>query len=422
MSQALAPMAVLVMYAVMEQIDRNVLSAARTLGAGPGNAFWRVFMPLALPGVVSATLLVFISALGFFITPVLLGGRHQTMITQLIIQQVQEVLNWPFAGAVSVLLLLTALTIYWMYDKMTGLSSLDGSASRPSGSTSGGGVQIRIFGALGHAADRVGAAARGLVIRPGRRAEPGIGKALWLAIGGAVVAFLCFPMLVMVPISFSVRPTIDWPPTGFTLKWYAGLLDSSLWFSAIARSLAVGVASAVLTMLVSFPAAFALARHDFRAKKILTALFYLFAQIGLIGTTLGLVLGHTVISVPFVVMSLVGVLKGYDVRYEQAAATLGAKRPVILWRITLPLLKMGIVSGLLLGFLTSFDDLTIALFVTGGLTATLPKMMWDDAIMQVTPTIAAASTLLIVTMLVALVAMEWARGQSRRGGVDPRKS
>ena len=98
MTHALMPLAILTMVAVMENIDPNLARAATTLGARGGQAFWRIYFPLSLPGVAAAGLLVFITALGFFITPALLGGRREIMITQVIIEQVQDLLNWAFAG------------------------------------------------------------------------------------------------------------------------------------------------------------------------------------------------------------------------------------------------------------------------------------------------------------------------------------
>src|SRR5215831_3287651 len=128
MVHALMPLAVLTMLSVMETINRNLLPAASTLGARGGQAFWRIYFPLSLPGVAAAGLLVFITALGFFITPALLGSPRQTMISQIIISVVQELLNWRFAGSLSVVLLATALFVFYLYDRLLGLSTLSGGA------------------------------------------------------------------------------------------------------------------------------------------------------------------------------------------------------------------------------------------------------------------------------------------------------
>src|SRR5262249_59380821 len=117
---------VLNMLPVMQSIDRNLMSAAAVLGARPGEAFWRVYFPLSLPGVAASGLLVFITALGFFITPTILGGPQETMIAQIIIVQIQELLNWRFAGVLSFVLLLSALIVYYIYDRMLGISTIVG--------------------------------------------------------------------------------------------------------------------------------------------------------------------------------------------------------------------------------------------------------------------------------------------------------
>ncbi len=116
MVHALMPLCVLTMLSVMENIDANLSKAASTLGARGGQAFWRVYFPLSVPGVAAGGMLVFITSLGFFITPALLGGARDTMIVQVIIFQIQEILNWAFAGAIAVLLLVSVMLIFYLYD------------------------------------------------------------------------------------------------------------------------------------------------------------------------------------------------------------------------------------------------------------------------------------------------------------------
>src|SRR6266700_4527923 len=129
MVHALLPLAVLTMLSVMENIDRTLPRAAATLGARPGTAFWKIYFPLSLPGVAAAAIMVFVTATGFFIVPALLGGRRETMITQLIIDQVQQTMNWGFAGAISVLLLVVVLIVFAAYDRLLGLSTMTGAAA-----------------------------------------------------------------------------------------------------------------------------------------------------------------------------------------------------------------------------------------------------------------------------------------------------
>jgi putative spermidine/putrescine transport system permease protein len=146
---------------------------------------------------------------------------------------------------------------------------------------------------------------------------------------------------------------------------------------------------------------------------IAVALFYLFAKLRLLETSIGLILGHAVLGVPYVVITVMAVLNSYDQRLSQAAWTLGATRWQTLRRITLPLIRPGLLSAFLFAFVTSFDDVTLALFLSAGSNTTLPKQMWADATMQVSPLLAAVSTLVLIVVTVLILAAETFRGRAR---------
>ena len=135
---------------------------------------------------------------------------------------------------------------------------------------------------------------------------------------------------------------------------------------------------------------------------IAVGMFYFFARVGLVGTAFGLILGHTVVAVPYVVMTMMAVLKNYDTRLDLAAQSLGAGPWATLRHVTFPILAAGMFSSFLFAFATSFDELTIALFATGGMHSTLPKQFWDEVTLQVSPVIAAVSTCLFL-FLAALI-------------------
>nr|WP_051001727.1 ABC transporter permease subunit [Herbaspirillum sp. YR522] len=417
MVHALMPLAILTMLSVMENIDRRLPSAASTLGARPGTAFWRVYFPLSLPGVASGALMVFVTAIGFFITPALLGGRHETMITQLIIDQVMQALNWGFAGAISVLLLVVVLVVFVIYDRMVGLSTMAGGSSAAARKSSANPAWRRlgngILGALGHATDTL------LAPFTRRRNAPAAqGRSLDLAVI-VLLVFLSAPAFMMIPLSFDSASGLAWPPRGFSLQWYRQVFESSLWMDAIGRSMLVGVGTGVLSMLIGTPMAFLLVRGSGRGNAGLLALvlapmivprmilavgvFYFFARIGLVGSSFGLMLAHTVVAVPYVVITMMAVLRNYDTRLDHAAYSMGARPLATLRRVTLPILSAGMLSSFLFAFATSFDELTIALFTTGGLSTTLPKQFWDETTMQISPVIAAVSTCLFafITLLIS---------------------
>lgn len=427
MVHALMPLAVLTMLSVMENIDRNLPRAASTLGARPGTAFWKIYFPLSMPGVAAAAIMVFVTAIGFFITPALLGGRKETMITQIIIDQVQQTMNWEFAGAVSVLLLVVVLVVFAIYDKVLGLSTMTGGAStrvRASGKESlsrrAGDAVLTL---LANASDALFA----LLPKRMRRSVSGTGQSrtLWWIVLG-VLAFLSAPAFLMIPLSFDSGSGLTWPPKGFSLQWYEQMFTSPVWMQAITRSLIVGVGTGFLAMLIGTPAAFLLVRANMRGKSAMLAfvlspivvprmiiavgMFYFFARVGLVGSTIGLILAHTVVAVPYVVITMMAVLRNYDTRLDLAAQSLGAGPWATLRFVTFPILSAGLMSSFLFAFATSFDELTIALFASGGLNATLPKQFWDEVTLQISPVIAAVSTCLFIF----IAALIWLADRLRR--------
>jgi ABC-type spermidine/putrescine transport system permease subunit II len=425
MVHALMPLAVLTMLSVMENIDRRLPSAAATLGARPGTVFWKVYFPLSLPGVAAGALMVFVTAIGFFITPTLLGGRHQTMITQLIIDQVMQALNWGFAGAISVLLLAVVLLVFLIYDRMVGLSTMAGGSSVARGPKQGSRWSRKlgdvILTTLGNASDAV------IGLFPKRRKRAANGESLTLRVVVILLlVFLSAPAFLMIPLSFDSASGLAWPPRGFSLQWYRQIADSPLWMQAITLSMLVGIGTGFLSMLIGTPAAFLLVRGGMKGKAAMLAfilapivvprmiiavgVFYFFAKIGLIGSSFGLVLGHTVVAVPYVVITMMAVLRNYDTRLDLAAHSMGARPWATLRRVTFPILSAGLMSSFLFAFATSFDELTIALFSSGGLSTTLPKQFWDEITMQISPVIAAVSTCLFVFIAVLI----WVADRLRR--------
>ncbi|BEG76299.1 ABC transporter permease subunit [Achromobacter xylosoxidans] len=427
MVHALMPLAVLTMLSVMENIDRNLPRAASTLGARPGTAFWKIYFPLSMPGVAAAAIMVFVTAIGFFITPALLGGRKETMITQIIIDQVQQTMNWEFAGAVSVLLLVVVLAVFALYDKILGLSTMTGAgAARPRASARPGLLRRAgeaLLDLLAALSDRLFS----LLPTRLRRSVSGTGQSrtLWWIVL-AVLAFLSAPAFLMIPLSFDSGSGLTWPPKGFSLQWYEQMFTSPVWMQAITRSLIVGVGTGLLAMLIGTPAAFLLVRADMRGKSAMLAfvlspivvprmiiavgMFYFFARVGLVGSTLGLILAHTVVAVPYVVITMMAVLRNYDTRLDLAAQSLGAGPWSTLRFVTFPILGAGLMSSFLFAFATSFDELTIALFASGGLNATLPKQFWDEVTLQISPVIAAVSTCLFIF----IAALIWLADRLRR--------
>jgi putative spermidine/putrescine transport system permease protein len=411
MTHTMLPLAVITMLPVMNQIDTRLPLAAATMGASRIQAFWRVYFQLSAPGVAAAGLLVFIASLGFFITPSLLGGPRETMLGQMVIQQIMTQQNWQFASALATMLVVSALFTCLIYDRLFGLSSMSGGSANSAPSDR----LLRRF-ALAVLA-RVAAVFDAIPIS-------GSG---WLlpAYAWTIIGVLLLPIIAFIPMAFTSSNFLSFPPPSYSLRWFQAYFSSPVWIAATVRSFGIGLASACFTLIISAPAAYGIARSSSRLSAAIfvlflspivvpsivsaVALFYLFAQLGLVATNLGIAIGHTIGGIPLAVVILLATLRGYDWRLNQAAATLGADRPRTLIRITAPLISGGLFAAFIFAFLHSFEELTVALFIGGGLKTTLPRQMWDDIQLQVSPTLAAASVIVLAIVTALFLIAEYMR-------------
>jgi len=409
---ALMPIAVLMMLSVMLNIDNNLVRAASTLGAPSSVVFWRVYFPLSLPGVISSALMVYVTSLGFFIAPQLLGGPSDIMLAQVIIVQLEQTLNWNFAAALSMILLIVTMLIIFLFNKVFGLSVLTGEASKANLKTQRKPslLSIRILNSIGWTFNVPSQYARSIFKH--KRRKDRNRRALLKIFGVLAVLFLAAPTFFLIPVSFSENRFLAWPPTSFTWQWYEAYFDSPIWRDATIRSLWVGFATACLSMILGVPAAFVLVRQHVPWKAVIVGtmllpmvlphiiiavgLFYLYSNIGLVGTSIGLIIGNAIFSLPYVVITMMTVLKNYDMRLDLASWTLGATKIVTFRRITLPLLKAGCVTAFLFSFVKAVDELSIALFVADAKSTLLPKQLWQEISYKIDPSLAAISTLILI--------------------------
>jgi putative spermidine/putrescine transport system permease protein len=232
------------------------------------------------------------------------------------------------------------------------------------------------------------------------------------SIVGLILVFLAFPIVVVAVVSFSSATYLTFPPPAFGLNWYAAYFGSADWLRPTWLSIWVAACVVVLSTFLGTLASLGIARLP-RPLRVLASglilsplivpvivvaigIYYAFSRYGLIGTPIAMVLAHTCLAVPFVVTSVSASLAGIDPRLEQAALGLGATPGGTFWQVTLPLIRPGVLVGALFAFITSFDELVVALFLSGSGAVTLPRRMWDDLRFQIEPTIAAVSTLTIV--------------------------
>lgn len=270
------------------------------------------------------------------------------------------------------------------------------------------------------------------------RRPPAIRVAL-AAMSALVGVFLILPLFVVVPISFSGSSFLEFPPRTFSLRWYREYLESSTWIDSTVNSVKVAILTALFATIVGTCAALALQRWRTRFRAALTgvllspmilphivlavSIYAVFARLKLIGSIWGLVAVYTLLATPFVYLNVSAALQSLDPSLEQAAMSLGATRWRALWHVTLPLVRPGIVAGALLAMILAFDEVVIAIFITGTTAITLPKTMWDGIRTEINPTIAAVSTCLIATYVLLLGASAAFRARAlalgrARGGVD----
>jgi putative spermidine/putrescine transport system permease protein len=239
-----------------------------------------------------------------------------------------------------------------------------------------------------------------------------LGRALFTTLWICVLLFLALPIAIVALLSFSSASYLTFPPPAFGIRWYEAYLGSREWLASTWLSVAVATCVVVLATTLGTLAALGLARLRGSMRAAVAALivaplivpgiiaaigiYYAFSRYRLVGTPVGLVLAHTCLAVPFVVTSVSASLANFDRRLEQAALGLGATPWGTFRQVTLPLISPGVLVGALFAFITSFDELIVALFLSGSGAVTLPRRMWDDLRFAIDPTIAAVSTLTIV--------------------------
>jgi putative spermidine/putrescine transport system permease protein len=233
-----------------------------------------------------------------------------------------------------------------------------------------------------------------------------------------VVLFLMAPLLIVFPISLSSSEYLQFPPPGVSLKWFERYFTSIAWIDATIQSLKIGAAVSVASLLLGVPLSFSLVRGRLNVLRfveklvlapvivpnmvIAVSIYGLFATLKLIGSWPAVAMAHTLLALPFVTLVVTSGLRGADPLLERAAIGLGASPFQAFWRVTLPQIRPSLVTGGLFAFVISFDELVIAIFLSGA-QATLPKRMFENITFAIDPTIAAVSVLKILAVLAILL-------------------
>ncbi len=268
-------------------------------------------------------------------------------------------------------------------------------------------------------------------IMPGRR----LGRYGFNAYCIAGFVFLVAPILVIVPLSFNAEPYFTFTegmlrldPDAWSLRWYNAILDDEAWSRALVNSLLIGVAATILATTLGTLAALGLASASMPGRSLITAVlispmitpiiivavgvFFFYSSLGLAQTHAGLILAHTALGAPFVVITVTATLAGFDRTVLRAAASLGAGPLRRFFRIQLPLIAPGVFSGGLFAFAASFDEVVVVLFLGGLEQRTIPRQMWAGIREQISPAILALAVFLIAFAVLVLLTVEWLRNRS----------
>lgn len=224
-----------------------------------------------------------------------------------------------------------------------------------------------------------------------------------------IAVWLVAPTLIIIPISFTEKKSLVFPPTGFSLQWYQNIFASRDWSRSLMTSIQIAAIVAVLATVLGTLAAQGLERLKPRTSGLIRAalmipmivpgvvlaigIYAVYLDTHLVGTWLGYILAHTLLALPFVVITVGASLSVFDRRLETAAASLGASRLKTFFTITMPLILPGILSGALFAFVTSFDEVIVALFINSPQLKTLPVQIYASMTRDTDPTVAALGTL-----------------------------
>jgi len=250
-----------------------------------------------------------------------------------------------------------------------------------------------------------------------------------------ILLFLMLPILVTIPLSFNVEPYFSYPISGFSLRWYQELLNEPNWALAMKNTMIVGVCSTLIATFLGVLAALGLSHRNLPHRELISALlispmavpaviaavgmYFFYTRFGLGNNLLGIILAHAVLGTPFVVITVTATLVGFNDNLVKAARSLGAGPTRAFFKVKLPLIAPGVVSGAVFAFATSFDEVVVVLFLGGVEQRTVPRQMWSGVREQLSPTILAMATVLTLISVLLLLTLEGLRrrGERLRAGV-----
>lgn len=279
-----------------------------------------------------------------------------------------------------------------------------------------------------------------------------------------ILLFLIAPILVIIPLSFNVEPyfhftreMLHFDPAGYSMRWYDTLLtygmqdasghetgwawwadvwENAKWVNAAKNSIIIGFFATLLATILGTVAALGLSRPEMPYRRAImavlispmivpiiitaTGLFFFYSMTGLAGTYVGIILAHATLGIPFVIITVTATMVGFDHSLTRAAANLGATPATTFFKVIMPLILPGVVSGALFAFVTSFDEVVVVLFVAGPDQQTIPRQMWNGIREQISPAILSVATILVIVSIALLTTVEVLRRRSEKmRGLSP---
>jgi putative spermidine/putrescine transport system permease protein len=280
---------------------------------------------------------------------------------------------------------------------------------------------------------------------------------------GLILIFLIVPIIIVVPLSFNAEPyftftpgMLSFDPEAYSLRWYEDILRNGMaapdaphswawftdlwnnaqWIRAMRNSFFIGISATIIATILGTLAALGLSRREMPYRALITSIlispmivpviitatgmFFFYASVGLASTYLGVILAHAALGIPFVIITVTATLTGFDQSLIRAANNLGADQTTTFFKVIMPLILPGMISGALFAFVTSFDEVVVVLFLADIEQRTIPRQMWSGIREQISPTILAVATILVIISIGLLTTVELLRRRSERlRGVTP---
>jgi len=258
-----------------------------------------------------------------------------------------------------------------------------------------------------------------------------------------VFLFLITPILIIIPLSFNVEPyftfttgMLSFDPDAYSLRWYKDFINNTQWTHSVKNSFIIAIASTILATVLGTLAALGLSKPHMPYRTLVmgmlispmivpliisaAGMYFFYSNIGLAQTFLGIILAHTALGTPFVVITVTATLVGFDHSLSRASANLGAGPTTTFFQVIMPLILPGVISGALFAFITSFDEVVVVLFLAGFDQRTIPRQMWSGIREQISPTILAVATILVMISISLLTTLELLRRRGERlRGISP---